>query len=1032
MNLKIFFSLILGGILSVNLAAGGEEAVIFCVKPSHPPTTNCSREECQQCNTLQYYLENMNTTINMLENVTLLFLNGTHFINDSIYSVNMIAPLIEMKGESCNVSINGSSCFLSISSMKFSLYSLRIHNVFIFAQDLSYLTNKRSQEMIIQVQNDIKFLYSDTNMIFFENCTFWNSYVTLSGKISTKVKDSTFVNSKLIVQGGRIIFFGINQLIGTKEYDYDQESAITSYLSNITLSGNMLFDNNLAIRGGAIALYYSTLNIAAGAVVTFNNNFAYDKGGAIYIEPGISPLSHYNMLLRDLVVNEATKRSCFYQLLDCSENSTYLLKFVNNSARYGGDDIYGTSIQLSGSICQTSQLNNECNLTINGSSSDLSSVSSDPLRVCLCDDDQGKPMCNRTYEYNNINRNVYPGESFTISAVLVGGDFGTTTGMVYATFFNESLITLMPTSQPITNSSQCVELKYSLHMSNASQIGDNIIIYLTSSFMSKTEASDVLFFRKFCDYLNSNLCSYTSPVFINVTLLDCPVGFSLTGDPPGCGCYRILKDRGVKCNLTDGTGYLFWNSSLWINTTEDRITYTKYCPFDYCTPESNVSGDFDSQCAFNRAGRLCGGCKANYSLAIGSSHCIHCPNNNNLALLIFFAAAGFLLVFFISALNLTVTKGKINGLIFYANVVWIHQSIFISQTSKVNGVLVFLRAFIAWINLDFGIETCFVRGLTAYWKTWLQFVFPLYIWVIALLIIMATKRSSKLTTLLGSRAVPVLNTLFLLSYAKLLRIVATAMEFSTLLEFPPHSIHADSRTIVWSADGNLSYCGFPHVLLFVAGLATLLFLWLPYTLLLFLLQWLRRLSHVKILKWVTRFHPVYDAYFAPLKHKHQYWFGVLLLVRGILLVTFASTFSISNTINLLILLFLGIVLLFYMTLVQPYKNTALFLLQSSFLVNLTFLSGFDIFAYTQPNKLKQILMEVAFGISAGIVFVQFCAIVLYSMVGSRCIRRRKLVDIATENHDSNENAEPMAAVIVDSNSVSLRDSIFEESQKLLK
>ena len=40
--------------------------------------------------------------------------------------------------------------------------------------------------------------------------------------------------------------------------------------------------------------------------------------------------------------------------------------------------------------------------------------------------------------------------------------------------------------------------------------------------------------------------------------------------------------------------------------------------------------------------------------------------------------------------------------------------------------------------------------------------------------------------------------------------------------------------------------------------------------------------------------PLYDAYLAPLKHKHHYWFGALLLVRGILLVTFASSFTIPR------------------------------------------------------------------------------------------------------------------------------------------
>ena len=187
--------------------------------------------------------------------------------------------------------------------------------------------------------------------------------------------------------------------------------------------------------------------------------------------------------------------------------------------------------------------------------------------------------------------------------------------------------------------------------------------------------------------------------------------------------------------------------------------------------------DSDSQCAFNRAGRLCGGCKDNYSLAIGSSHCMLCPNNNNLALLIFFAAAGFLLVFFISAFNLTVTQGMINGLIFYANIVWVYQCIFFPEEQKLNTSLMFLKTFVAWVNLDFGIETCFVKGLTAFWKAWLQFIFPFYIWAIAGVIIVVARYSTRLTNFLTNKAVPVLNTLFLLSYMKLLRIVVTALEF---------------------------------------------------------------------------------------------------------------------------------------------------------------------------------------------------------------------------------------------------------------
>ena len=100
----------------------------------------------------------------------------------------------------------------------------------------------------------------------------------------------------------------------------------------------------------------------------------------------------------------------------------------------------------------------------------------------------------------------------------------------------------------------------------------------------------------------------------------------------------------------------------------------------------------DDQCAFNHAGRLCGSCKANYSVAIGSSHHIYCHNSNGVALLIFFAAAGFLLVLFIGILNLTVAEfeGMINGFIFYANIIWKYQSILFPKNK-----LFYLKTFIA-------------------------------------------------------------------------------------------------------------------------------------------------------------------------------------------------------------------------------------------------------------------------------------------------------------------------------------------------
>jgi len=78
------------------------------------------------------------------------------------------------------------------------------------------------------------------------------------------------------------------------------------------------------------------------------------------------------------------------------------------------------------------------------------------------------------------------------------------------------------------------------------------------------------------------------------------------------------------------------------------------------------------------------------------------------------------------ACKLTVATGTLSGLVFYANIVGVNHNIFLPVKSS-NPYSIF----IAWLNLDFGIDTCFYNGMDAYTKAWLQFVFPVYIWVIA-------------------------------------------------------------------------------------------------------------------------------------------------------------------------------------------------------------------------------------------------------------------------------------------------------------
>ena len=188
----------------------------------------------------------------------------------------------------------------------------------------------------------------------------------------------------------------------------------------------------------------------------------------------------------------------------------------------------------------------------------------------------------------------------------------------------------------------------------------------------------------------------------------------------------------------------------------------------------------DVQCAYNRAGLSCGACKRNFSLVLGTSRCKQCTNSH-LAFLIPFALMGVALVFLLLVCKLTVATGTLSGLVFYANTVRVIRTIILPVESTDA-----FSVFIAWLNLDTGIETCFYNGMDAYSKTWLQFVFPVYIWVIVGLMVFISNYSRRFANLLGTNPVSVLATLILLSYTKILRTLI-AVFYVTYLEYPTYN-----------------------------------------------------------------------------------------------------------------------------------------------------------------------------------------------------------------------------------------------------
>ena len=416
------------------------------------------------------------------------------------------------------------------------------------------------------------------------------------------------------------------------------------------------------------------------------------------------------------------------------------------------------------------------------------------------------------------------------------------------------------------------------------------------------------------------------------------------------------------CHIQDQT--ISRSRLVWITTDGNETVAASNCPYNYCNREEiNVTlEDPDSQCNFNHSGTLCGGCQSGLSLALGTNQCLHCPNTH-LALLLPFALAGVAIVCFIKVIDLTISQGTLNGLIFYANVVKANEYLLYNE-KQTNP----LAVFIAWLNLDLGIETCFFNGLTAYGKTLLQFVFPLYIWSIAGLIIILAKHSDRVANVMGNNSIPVLATLFLLSYAKLFRTIISALSFTML-----STTHGSKA--VWSADGNLDYLGPEHAPLFVVAVAALLFLWLPYTLLLFLGQWLYRCNCRLITRMMMKIKPFLDAHYGPLNGNHRYWLGALLLVRTVILLISALIPANRANITVFSIVVCAIVLMTGFA-IGVYKSFAVATFNAVWFVNLGLLSA----SHNMFTTLERGNISLASNCLFGLAFAQFIGLVFFKVL----------------------------------------------------
>ena len=436
-----------------------------------------------------------------------------------------------------------------------------------------------------------------------------------------------------------------------------------------------------------------------------------------------------------------------------------------------------------------------------------------------------------------------------------------------------------------------------------------------------------------------------------VQLFQCPVGFTLQKGK--CDCDPFLPPDIDTCYID--LSAIRRPTNTWITAHAITNNTNNYlisdCPMDYCLPYStNVNlVHSDLQCQFNRTGILCSQCQHHLSMVFASSRCMKCTNVHILITIIVIVA-GIVLVVLLYVLNLTVTIGTINGIIFYANIISINDSVFLVN----DNVFKPLRVFISFTNLDLGIETCFYDGMDSYAKMWLQLFFPSYLIIIAISIIIASRYSSRMLRLTYSRSLPVLATLFLLSYTGVLRVVLTVLfSYSTITDYP-----SGDKQIVWSIDASVPLFGIKFTILFITCLVLFLIL-IPFNITLLFRKYLAQFKIVNHLK------PLLDAFQGSHKDRYYYWVAVHIILRSIFFSLYAFKTSLRLTAATIVLVIFTVCYGY----LQPNKNRVINIQELSLLANLTIM-------YAVSMQHNEDTFSAITNLMITLAFMQCCMIVL--------------------------------------------------------
>ena len=833
------------------------------------------------------------------------------------------------------------------------------------------------------------------------------------------ISGSNFYNNTAFV-GGAIFNdhqsdFPLVNLYVTDNCRFDENFAVKGgalYISDsqlYTYGKTILLNNTASVSGGGVYLHNSKLSCQSGCTLKLVYNTAKENGGGIYLWHSSVTVLYCNIDMYKnytatiifsknqaemgggmFLSNNSVVKVIIHELL-----TTSAFVFTNNSAKYGQDILVFdncTDCTISKCFIQLSKESNSGFRSYHAIYFSLKQPNKNILKshfgLCKVNDQL-------------VNESEYLIAISNIQYINIGSL------AVKFSFCHNGSPDLAYHPLPISKK------KISVQVALFDQFGHAVSAHIKSyiddgSILSHQRIQKI---TAICSKLNFTVFSSSSAQELIMSLSDirdpyqiltpdhlqlpltfwacisCPIGFEKSFDElKGCECVcnNIIKRFLIKCNASTGLitkqhtttwiGYiLYQNYSIFL--------IYKYCPLNYCFPPDfkvvmnlNHTSGADAQCAHNRSGLLCGTCSPGYSLSLGSSHCIPCSSR------------------WPGTLVAVVIGSILGGITLVAVILILNLTV---AVGTVNGLIFYANIAAAnhstffsstkfnifsiinaWMNLELGIDTCFFEGMDAYWKTWIELAFPFYVITLVIIIIIISERSMKFAELIGRKnPVATLDTLILLAYVKFLSAVISSYSFA-VLDYPD-----GSRPVVWLPDATVSYFSGKHIALLAVATIIIIF-GSAFTFLLFCWQWLLYHQNKRIFCWIKyqRLGMFLEPYHAPYTAKHRYWTGLLLLVRIMLHITSSLTTSRDPRISIMITGITAVVL-FKLCTKNVYKKRYVKLLEVISFANIVLLC-IALLYFTESDSGQNIVSYI----SGSVAFTLLVTVLVYHFLTEVCFK----------------------------------------------